>query len=467
MSRSIESKFKTRYDWFVHTIEIVNSKTYTTTTLTTRLRRLQDFYSKLTEAYEGILTSITDVEILEGYDSKYRQATEIYDQLEAVSAAYPSLDGTHIPTQSAPAARLPTINLTTFNGDIYSWSSFISLFTSLVLCRRDISKTEKFHYLFSNLVDEPRSLIKHLPMIDESLDCALDILRSRYDNKRLLADAHIGRILNIPRVTEIGDLRTKILNPMLECTRALGNMGITTDTYIIVHIILSRLPREIRNRFEQNFSGGKIFELPTCEQLIEFLQGECRFIDAASTAEGVDSDRREVIPRKLRTVHTEIVRHKNKCCDHCGLENHTLVNCFKFKALSVRDRKYFIAKNNLCYKCFGKHAAHSCSRSVPCGGCSRTGHHGLICLANDERRESPSRNERPAVMTSSRNVGRSGQWRVQLAPRERSQVRCRSPPRRSNERESDERSPRYGRRAYRGKQGDHGSDNARKHYNSE
>lgn len=464
MSRACESKFKTRYDWFLHTIEIVNGKSYNTATLSTRLRRVEEFYTTLTEAYEGILTANSDDSVLENYEKKYRQATEIYDQLEAVSASFPNLGGTHVPTESAPAARLPTINLTTFNGDVYSWTSFISLFSSLVLCRRDISKTEKFHYLFSNLVDEPRSLIKHLPMTDESLDTALEILKSRYDNKRLLADAHISRILNIPHVTEITNLRTQVLNPMLESTRALANMSISTDTYIVVHIILSKLPRDIKNRFEQYFIGGKIFDLPTCEQVIQFLQDECRFIDTATITDRVNSDNKcGDRTRRIRNVHTEMVRH-DKRCYYCGFENHSLPNCFKFKALLISDRKDFITKNSLCYKCFGKHAAHSCSRNVACNKCSRIGHHTLICMTTNERRASSPRSERPAVMTSSREVARN-----QRSPVIMSRTYSRRCSDDDRQRGSDE--PRkchdYGRYRNRGKQGDQTSYCNRTHYNSE
>lgn len=76
-----------------------------------------------------------------------------------------------------PAPRLSQVNLPQFDGDIVHWVSFYSLDSSLVLLsRKDISDTEKFHYLISHVQNEPRSLIQHLLMTALSLSTALEIL---------------------------------------------------------------------------------------------------------------------------------------------------------------------------------------------------------------------------------------------------------------------------------------------------
>lgn len=75
-----------------------------------------------------------------------------------------------------PAPRLPQVNLPQFDGDIVHWVSFYSLDSSLVLSRKDISDTEKFHFLISHVQNEPRSLIQHLLMTALSLSTALEIL---------------------------------------------------------------------------------------------------------------------------------------------------------------------------------------------------------------------------------------------------------------------------------------------------
>lgn len=406
--KAFESKFKVKYDWFKNSLQITTVPGYSSSVLSARLRKLDDYFEVLTEAYEGILSSYSeDSAVIASYDAQYKEATEAYNKLEAVAAAYPNLDGTHMTTESNSSSRLPRINLTTFDGDVFSWSSFISLFTSLVLSRRDISKTEKFHYLFSNVQKEPQSLIKHLPMVDGSLDVAMDILKGRYENKRLQADSHISRILHLPVLTKSLSLRTNVLNPLLESTRALKNLGLPTDewSYILLHISLTKLPINIKTRFEQQY-GGNNLNLPTFDQLTEFLQNECRLIDTAS-AEPVLSYA-EHTRKPARAVHaaerptndnqyqkSQWVSNRNNYrsgnnnnCVYCQLSGHNIGNCFKFTNMSNYSRKDWVKNNGLCFRCFEKHPAAQCSRQVPCNECGNVGHNKLICTMPIARSDS-------------------------------------------------------------------------------
>lgn len=279
-TKAWESKFKIKYDWFKTTHEWVTSKSQSAGVISSRIRKIDDYHSQLSECYELILSSAEDANALKQYETLYEEATLFYNILEAVASAYPNLDGSHVPTETSAHTRLPTIELIKFYGDEFSWSSFFSLFTSLILCRKDISKTEKFHFLFSKLENEPRFLVQHLPMVDSSLDTAIDILKSRYENKRLLADAHIARILNLPVLYKSNGLRTQILNPLLESCRALENLNLPVKewSYIFLHILLGKVPQDVRSRFEQAY-GRDSNRLPTLDELTSYLQAECRLLD--------------------------------------------------------------------------------------------------------------------------------------------------------------------------------------------
>lgn len=386
--KGYESKFKIKNDWLVHSLEMADGKSKSASIMAARLQKLNTYFDSLTEAYEGILnacaTDDSGLEVVKKYDQLYTEATLIYNKLESISAGFPSTAGTFMPTDSAPSARLPRINLTTFDGDVFSWSSFISLFNSLVLSRKDISKTEKFHYLFSNVEKEPKSLIKHLPMVDASLDTAMELLRSRYENTRLLADSHISRILHLPTLKQASGLRVKILNPLLESTRALKNLGLPTDewSYLLFHISLAKLPVDIKTRFEQ-LHGGNRNSLPTFEQLTEFINNECRLLDTAS--EPVCYSETERPRRGERTVHVgKFVRNENNNankCAYCDVPGHKMYDCYKFRNLDKTDRKNAVQTRGLCFKCFGFHSAAECTRSVQCAQCGHPGHDSLICFS--------------------------------------------------------------------------------------
>lgn len=411
-SKALQTKFRIHYDWFNNTLEMVNSKNYTNSVISARLRKLEEKYSLLCESYEAALNGIADDELIKKLDTEFKEAEETYNQLDAVSAAYPSLDSTHAPTESAPVARLPPIKLPIYDGDVYSWTSFSSLYTSLVLTRKDISKTEKYHYLFSNLDKEPRSLIKHLPMVDESLDTALEILKGRYENKRLLADCHISRILHLPVLNKSAGLRSKILNPLLESTRALKNLGFPTDhwSYILLHVSLTKLPIDIKSRFEQNYGGNNV-TVPTFTNLTDFLQNECRLIDTASSEPVLSYA--DCVRRSDRKVHVVDNNNYNKNghgsgkrCLFCQLSNHTIGECYKFGKLTNSDRKDWVKTNSLCYKCFDRHTAAKCDRNVPCERCDNTGHNKLLCTVSIARPGSPAENRqrtRHAYVASARD----------------------------------------------------------------
>lgn len=395
-SKAVENKFKIQCDWFVNTNEIIITKSQTTGVISARLRKIEERYKLLSEAYEAILNSVTDEKEIVLYDTQFRNAEEIYYQFEAISSAYPNLDGTHQPTESAQNARLPTINLSVYDGDIFGWTSFISLFNSLVMSRKDISKTEKFHYLFSNVQKEPRDLIKHLPMVDESLDTAMDILKSRYENKRLLSDSHISRVLNLPCLNNITGLRTKILNPLLESTRALNNLGFPINewSYLLLYIGLTKLPLDMKSRFDHKY-GGNTATLPSFNQLIDFLQNECRLLDTA-TSDSINNNNNNYSDRGRRAPRAGLVTHNNnvvatKRCLYCQFTGHTIFECYKFNKLSNNGRKDFIKDSHLCFKCFGQHNAGSCNSKVPCNKCGNIGHNKLICMMHISRAESPAR----------------------------------------------------------------------------
>lgn len=420
-TRGFEVKFKIEYDWLTQSVVMVHaSESYPSGVLAARLRKLEDHYQNILSAYENILKTFTkdDTVEIENYDNMFQKATMLYNELDAMLAKYPVSEGSYVTTESAAHARLPTLDLPNFDGDIFGWYSFVSLYKSVVLSRKDLSKTEKYHYLFSHLQKEPRTLVQHLAMTDESLDTALEILKSRYENKRILVDRHLGRLINLPSLVNSRNLRADILNPILESTRSLKNLGLPVEEYMLVFIVLSKLPTTLKSRFEQKY-GGFRNELPKFENLMDFLQNECHLIEAASIAHSVPEQRHNdfVGNRHIRVYDhggnaqrtrndfggiTQRPRGNDfagygygygngngqrgrgntnvKCAFCMASTNHKLIECQKFCNSPLTERRNWIRSNALCYRCFGKHAAVSCTRNVPCEVCGNTGHHKLICL---------------------------------------------------------------------------------------
>nr|XP_034192203.1 uncharacterized protein LOC117609698 [Osmia lignaria] len=95
-------------------------------------------------------------------------------------------------------SKLPDIELPMFNSSYTDWPSFIDLFGSVVMKREDLDDIEKFYYLKGCLRGEPLQIISNLSLTGPSLNTAISQLRSRYENKRRLIQAHLDQLAYLP-----------------------------------------------------------------------------------------------------------------------------------------------------------------------------------------------------------------------------------------------------------------------------
>lgn len=133
------------------------------------------------------------------------------------------------PSQANPtaslSAKLPKINLPTFEGPLKQWPNFKDLFVALVHSNSAISDIEKFHFLISCTKGEPNNLVRSLPLTASNYKLAWDQLNDRYENKRLLASQYVDDILNSSVVKyESPKLLRTLLDLVTENTLALKSM---------------------------------------------------------------------------------------------------------------------------------------------------------------------------------------------------------------------------------------------------
>ncbi|GFT59493.1 DUF1758 domain-containing protein [Nephila pilipes] len=72
--------------------------------------------------------------------------------------------------QSILNFRLPKLDILVFSGKFEDWMNFKDLFVSTVNSQTSLSNSQKFQYLKGLLSDEPDSLIKHIPLSDDSYE---------------------------------------------------------------------------------------------------------------------------------------------------------------------------------------------------------------------------------------------------------------------------------------------------------
>lgn len=293
---------------------------------------------------------------------------------------------------TSPTSKLPVLPIPRFDGRPDSWISFIDQFDSVVDNQPDLTPTLKLHYLVGALSDEPRRLIQHLKIEGGNYPTARDLLKRRYHNLRVLADTHLAQIINLPNInSKLGGLRVSFLNPLLSSYRCLERLELPVAhwSYMLVHICLTKLPSELKSRFERRY-GDNPESLPTFDHLISFLEDECRHYDNVGSADIVDNTPQSThSPRptpkpRLRSppsprAYVVVTPPPSATCFMCKSTMHYLRECPEFQRLPIRERTSYVRDARLCYRCLDRHSLSSCRRNYRCGTCRRSSHHTMLC----------------------------------------------------------------------------------------
>lgn len=111
-------------------------------------------------------------------------------------------------------------------------------------------------YLKSYLVDEAAQLVRSYAISDANFNEAWKAITGRYDNIRLLVNAHFQKMFGQPaiRIESATTLR-KLMDTTTECTRALNSLEISTS---------QRLEAETHKQWELFLTHN---ELPSYEDL--------------------------------------------------------------------------------------------------------------------------------------------------------------------------------------------------------
>lgn len=356
-----------------------------------RVDKLDGYVKRLEMAYQRALTCLSEESHSESAElnAEFDQAYELIDKIEGAAFVHSGKGSRELLTpkrEIVNLSHLPTLNLTEFSGKLEEWVGFHNLFISLVDGRTDLSPSQKLCYLLSCLRGEARDLVQHLPLHNENYSIAIEILKSRYQNIRRLTDTHVSQILNLPVITRAVDLRVSLLNPLLVATNSLKNLKLPVDewSYMLVHIVLTKLPVALRERFEHRFGGDSATYLPTFADLIVFLEDECRYqdntepvlprsaaVDRQRNRPQLDLPRSGARPRHIHAVSTID-------CSYCGRTGHLIVACQAFKELVTSSRRHFAQSRGLCYGCLGNHVYKDCANQRPCSYC-RGRHLPLLC----------------------------------------------------------------------------------------
>lgn len=368
---------------------------------------LESFSDEFRRQQDVIINSLIDL----GRSEEFEQVDQLVDTsmetmfFEIKSLLGPASDVRETSTPSPgtssgqQSVQLPKIQLPTFDGSLLQWRSFRDIYMSLVHNNRSIGDAERFHYLISCLSGPALSIVRSVPLSADNYAVAWDALSDRFDNKRLLASAHLDRIFAFkPIAQESLPALLEFVNIFKENVSIIKSIGVDDLAGFLLFHIGSRVldPTTLR-LFESSTSQSAI---PDFDELLNFVQKRCRILETLKSVNKVDRVDKScekpfargkiTIPTKsvfAATVPTSNKSFSKKClaCDH---SDHTIYQCAKFVEFSVEKRRDLVVSRKLCFACLSPtHMVKACVSKNVCRSCSSKQHHSLLHLASD--RSSP------------------------------------------------------------------------------
>ncbi|XP_029673850.1 uncharacterized protein LOC115241992 [Formica exsecta] len=282
---------------------------------------------------------------------------------------------------------LPKIVIPKFNGNYEDWYPFYNTFESMIHANTRLTNSQRFHYLISSLEGDAAHVIESLEITPDNYVEALDLLKQRYDDKRVIAQEHIKALYDLPTVTKGNHTALrKLLDDVLRHLRSLKSLCRPTEHWddLVVHLVVTKLDSSLVSEWENHIPTD---EIPTLKQITDFLAHKCKAMSVL--AKKVSSDTSAPNPRKnnkFANVHltTSIIY-----CAHCKGRHH-IFQCSSFLKLSSADRNKEARIKGLCLNCLRSisHQAKDC-KSLTCQTCNKK-HNTLLHVQERLQRDTES-----------------------------------------------------------------------------
>ena len=336
-------------------------------------------YEINTKKLESELDSQLDTNTLSAFDDLYFSVIEFAESLEEDSS---NSVIAHNPTQKNQV-RLPKIQLPTFDGNVENWQTFKDSYLPLIHQSQSLSEIEKFHYLISSLSGFALTIAKGVPLTAANYQVVYSALVDRYDNKRVLATTYLDKVFKLtPSNKPTFENLTHLTNTLYESVNALRalEIGDSLSEFILFYLSSRALDNDTRQRFElQN-----IKELPTFNDLLNFLQNYIKILEVSKPTSantkpistGIENINRRQIrnnkPNYSPHRKTFITSHTDKplLCPCCKAA-HSIYKCIKIQTMDIASRRKLINDLNLCPNCLrAGHKVVDCRSRTNCLICN-------------------------------------------------------------------------------------------------
>lgn len=287
-------------------------------------------------------------------------------------------------TSKSVPFKIPSLKLPQFSGNFADWANFKALFVACIHDNPSFSDIQRLQFLRTYCTDSALALIQNLPIADESYAKAWEILTSRYDNNRSVANHFYSQMFNFKPDSNPQETLKNFSAVFRSSIAALENLPIDLSDFLLLQLGLHALSPDVRGKFEDRVREKDFPRLDDLLQFVDSLQRshETLISEQPSTSTTVTTLSRSCEsstskPKKAFIVHTDPPKSEI-LCTFCGSDAHRIFKCTDFLLLSITQRHDAIKRLHRCLSCFGNHHISKCKSTKRCTACNSKYHNSLL-----------------------------------------------------------------------------------------
>lgn len=332
--------------------------------------KLELFIQKC-QAFDNIQTSLEqntpDEDLQKEYDERINFEDRYVQVLSRVKTCLLQKNVTqNIPIVNPQGSiKLPPLNLPEFHGNYESWFNFVDTFEALVNNNSGLANVQKFYYLQRCLKGEAEQVIKALEVTDANYDIAWDLLRQRFENKRLIVDKHLQAIISLPTLKQESHVALRnFIDTIQKSLRSLQSLGQAVDTWdtILIFICSQKIDFESKKEWENKLTNNCF---PTIKEFLDFLTKRVQVLEKIDPNMG-----KQINQRGQQRPGVSFVISGHIKCSFCK-ENHFNNQCQLFIKLPVHKRMEEVKKYKLCTNCIRPGHTNKECRALFCKFCNK------------------------------------------------------------------------------------------------
>lgn len=358
----------------------LNAKTLSESELHVRCTILDDYFHEFS-SFQTQIDAISDDPAL---TDAYSKTLDVYCSLKgridslakqrAVHTNADRNDSLYARQPLATAVKLPKIELPTFAGEYTKWHDFVQSFGSLVHRNETLSNIDKFLYLKSCLRGTAAQAIDAFDITENNYASAIETLRNRFHNRRLIFNAHIDSLFSESTVRNNDpEAFGTLINSFNSHRNALLSLGTHEEVLnaFFVNLLSSKMDMETLEKWESSLAPTT---LPTFVNFYDFLVRRAQALDKISTykiSANAQNAMQVPVQKNLRKTQVLIANPPSAQCVYCSAVDHYISSCERFKALDALARFNEAKRLKLCINClrFG-HGVKECNSKYKCRTCS-------------------------------------------------------------------------------------------------